>query len=103
MNPWRYGRTECPSAWSLAAFARIWRGRLEQSGLVVAHPAALAKQRCQWCMLQEADGRLKVLPSRRFGAAMAWPLLTSPGFVKKLRHAGIQRYSKAAQRIDPYV
>jgi transposase-like protein len=31
------------------------------------------------------------------------PRLASLSFVRKLRHAGIQRYSKAAQRVDPDV
>jgi hypothetical protein len=51
--------------------------------------------------LASADGHLpnRARKAIRFGP----PRLASPGFVKKLRHAGTQCYSKAAQRVDPDV
>jgi hypothetical protein len=51
--------------------------------------------------LASADGHLPngARKAIRFGP----PRLASLGFVKKLRHAGTQCYSKAAQRVDPDV
>jgi hypothetical protein len=51
--------------------------------------------------LASADGHLpdRARKAIRFGP----PRLASPGFVKKLRHAGIQCYGKAAQRVDPNI
>ena len=53
----------------------------------------------QWLHLASADGHLpgRARKAVRFGP----PRLASPGFVKKLRHAGTQCHGKAAQRVDP--